>query len=262
MAMWKFASLFNVLLITNAAAQSCPANQVASDVQITLYADSIVPETAVRGGAEPDPNLTFFSDVLGYSDDEIQQEVQSALQFYSERFGLNFSLTEPNELGQRFFQNATLQSISEVDRTIFAVFNRWLLTGNTRSKCFRTLLGGFLVTFSGQQILKGTYGGEEGIEVSNDRYLTYEYGSTSVPPCEPTVILYRTPIPLRFQGTDPTSGLTVVFLELMHPTLGQGSQAGYIQTERITAQNGTSFLRFYGTGVLTFPPNVLTFDQY
>ena len=79
MAMWKFASLFNVLLITNAAAQSCPANQVASDVQITLYADSIVPETAVRGGAEPDPNLTFFSDVLGYSDDEIQQEVQSAL---------------------------------------------------------------------------------------------------------------------------------------------------------------------------------------
>jgi len=194
-------------------------------------------------------------------DDDIQQEVQNALQFFSERFGLEFSLTQPNELGQRFFQNATLQPIIRQVNTT-AVLNRWMLSGNTRSKCFRTLLGGFLVTFSGQQILKGTYGGEEGIEVSNDRYLTYEYGSTSVPPCEPTVILYRTPIPLRFQGTGPTSGLMVVFLELLHPTLGQGSQAGYIQTERITAQNGTSFLRFYGTGVLTFPPNVLTFDQY
>ena len=257
-----FAGLFGILLITTAAAQSCPASQVASDAQITLYADSIVPETAVRGGALPDPNLMFFSDVLGYNDDEIQQEVQNALQFYSDRFGLDFSLTEPNELGQRFFQNATLQPIRETDRIIFAVFNRWILTGNTRSRCFRTLLGGLLVTFSGEQILKGTYGGEEGIEISTDRYLTYEYGSTSVPPCEPIVILYRTPIPLRFQGTGATTRLTVVFLELSHPTLGQGAQAGFIQTERITASNGTSFLRFYGTGVLTFPPNVLTFNQY
>ena len=44
----------------------------------------------------------FFRENLGYSDDEIQQEVQNAIQF-SERFGLDFSLTEPNELGLRFF---------------------------------------------------------------------------------------------------------------------------------------------------------------
>jgi len=58
-------------------------------------------------------NLTFFRKVLGYSDDGIQQEVQNALQFFSERFGLEFSLTQPNELGQRFFQNATLQPIRQ-----------------------------------------------------------------------------------------------------------------------------------------------------
>ena len=68
--MLMFAGLFGILLITTAAAQSCSASQIASDAQITLYADSIIPETAVRGGAAPDPNLMFFSDVLGYNDDE------------------------------------------------------------------------------------------------------------------------------------------------------------------------------------------------
>ena len=36
-AMWMFAILFSVPVITNAAAQSCPPNQIASDAQIVLY---------------------------------------------------------------------------------------------------------------------------------------------------------------------------------------------------------------------------------
>jgi len=58
-----------------------------------------------------DTKLTCFREVLGYSDDEIQQEVQNALQFFSERFGLDLSPNQPNELGLCFFQNATLQPI-------------------------------------------------------------------------------------------------------------------------------------------------------
>ena len=148
----------------------------------------VVPASAIRvPTGDFDTNLTFFSDVLGYSDDEIQQEVQNALQFFSERFGLEFSLTQPNELGLRFFQNATLQPVRRTTG-INAIVNRWILTGNTRSKCFGTRIGGFLVTFSGEQILKGTYGGEEGIDVPNDTTLSYEYVSISVPlPCEPIV---------------------------------------------------------------------------
>ena len=92
---------------------------------------------------------------MKFWDDEIQQEVQNALQFFSERFGLEFSLTHPNELGQRFFQNATLQPlIRQVNPT--AVLNRWILCGNRRSKCFRTQFGGYFVTISGEQILRGT----------------------------------------------------------------------------------------------------------
>ena len=83
--MWMFASLLSILLITSAAAQSCPANQIASDAQIVLHADTVVP--AIPNVAPPlagnltslDTNLTFLREVLGYSDDEIQQEVQNAL---------------------------------------------------------------------------------------------------------------------------------------------------------------------------------------
>jgi len=114
--------------------------------------------------ADPNPNLTFFSEVLGYSDDEIQQEVQNILQFFSERFGLDFSLTEINEQGLCFFQNATLQPIRQHNQ-INAIVNHWILTGNTRTKFFSNTIGGFLVTFSGEQILRGTYGGEEGMDV-------------------------------------------------------------------------------------------------
>ena len=260
-AMWMFAGLFSILVITNAAAQSCPRNQIASDAQILLYGDTlnVVPENLFGGGLVPDPNLTFLSDVLGYSDDQIQQEVQNSLQFFSERFGLDFSLSQPNELGHRFFQNATLQPVIQANILGHAIINRWFLTGNTRSKCFPLSLGGFLVTFSGEQILKGTYGGEEGIGVSTDRYLLYHYESISVPPCEPTVIQLQTPIPLEIaQGT----GIVVIFYEVSHPTLGRGAQTGFSQVEIFTAANGTSFIRVSANVAVTFPPNVLTFNQY
>ena len=111
--MWMCVGLFSILVITTAAAQSCPANQIASDAQIIVYSDIPANATHLQAGA-PDPSLTFFREVLGYSDDEIQQEIQNALQFFSERFGLDFSLTQPNELGMRFFQNATLQPMQVI----------------------------------------------------------------------------------------------------------------------------------------------------
>ena len=254
--MWMFAGLFIIPVITSAAAQSCPANQIASEAQIIHYGDRIVPESAFGlPAAGLDTNLTYFREVLGYSEDEIQQEVQNALQFFSERFGLDFSPNQPNELGLRFFQNATLQPIRRPSQ-INAILNRWILTGNTRSKCFPSVIGGFLVTFSGEQILKGTYGGEEGIDVPNGTILAYEYLSISVPPCEPVVIQRRSPIPVE----SIRIGVTLIFYELSHRTLGQGSQQGFVQVERLTATNGTSFLRLVGSSVLTFPPNILTFN--
>jgi len=264
--MWMSAGLFSILVIATAAAQSCPANQINSDAQIVTHGEGIIPAvpitavpSVIRNPALIDPNLTFFSEVLGYSDDQIQQEVQNALQFLSERFGLDFSLSQPNELGVRFFQNATLQPVRRV-LDVVAILNRWLLTGNTRSKCFLIALGGFRIAFSGEQLLRGTYGGAEGIYVPNERCLNYIYLSITVsPPCEPIVIRRTTPRPIQDQLIGDEQTLPI-FFELSHRTLGQGSEEGLIQFQRFTAANGTAFFRWTGGTLLTFPPNVLTFN--
>jgi len=109
--------------------------------------------------------------------------------------------------------------------------------------------------FSGEQILRRTYGGEV-IDMPNDKILSYEFVSISVPPCEPIVIQRQSPIPVESMQI----GILVIFYELSHRTLGRGAQQGFIQVERVTASNGTSFLHLSGSSVFIFLPNVLTFN--
>ena len=218
--------LFSVL-VTNAAAQPCSTLKLS----VLLMGDRMfTPE--VLQSALVDTNLTFFREVLGFDDAEIQQETQNALQF-NERFGLDLSWSEPNELGIRFFQNATMQP-NRQPSCIHVIFNRWLLTGDTRSRCFVATVGGYLVNFVGQQTPRGTHGGEEGIQVTSNRVLSYEYITISVPHHDPIVIQGRTPIPNEAVQIGPF----VLFYELSHPTLGQGAQKGFLQTELVT-ENGT-----------------------
>jgi len=67
---------------------------------------------------------------------------------------------------------------------------------------------------------------KRGIDVPNNAELTYLYLSISVPPCEPVVIRFQSPIP------NETGGTSVEFYELSHPTLGQGAAHGF------TVRNG------------------------
>ena len=251
--MWVIVGLLSILVV-NAAARSCPVN-LNSEAQIVIYTDSTISADAVLQSADIDTNLTFFREVLGFDDAQIQHETQNAFQFFNERFGLNFSLSEPDELGLRFFQNATLRPFSRRSISGIVTFNRWLVTGSTRSKCYTVSIGGYAVSFTGEQTLRGTYGGEEGIQVTSSRVLRYAYHYISIPHRDPLVIQYWTPIPNEAQ----LLGLFVLFYELSHPTLGQGAQQGFFQTERATV-NGTSIIRRSGSAVLTFPPNVLSFN--
>ena len=248
---WVLVGLLSVLA-TNAAAQSCPAT-LNSEAQFVSYGEMIFSPEALQA-VFVDTNLTFFREVLGFDDAEIQQETQNAFQFFNERFGLDFSQSQPNELGIRFFQNATIQP-NRQPRGIFVTFNRWLLTGNTRSRCFIANIGGYLVNFIGEQTLRGTYGGEEGIQVTSNRVLSYDYLSISISHRDSVVIQRRTPIP----NEGAQIGLFVLFYELSNPSLGQGAQQGFFQTER-GIENGTNILRRSGSAVFTFPPNVLTFN--
>ena len=244
--------LFSVL-VSNAAAQSCPAN-LNSEAQIVFHSNRMFSPEALQA-ALVDTNLTFFREVLGFNDTEIEHVTQNALQFFNERFGLDFSQSEPNELGIRSFENAIFQP-SRQPSGIFATFNRWLLTGNTRSRRFIVSIGGYYVNFIGEQTLRGTYGGEEGIQVTSGRVVSYDYLSISIPRRDPFVIQRRTTIPtesLQFEG------IYVLFFEVSHPTLGRGGFQGFFQTERGT-ENGTTILRRSVSAVATFPPNVLSFD--
>ena len=72
---WMLVGLFSVL-VTNAAAQSCPAN-FNSKAQIFLYADRMF-SSEVLQAVLVDTNLTFFREVLGFDDAEIQQATQNA----------------------------------------------------------------------------------------------------------------------------------------------------------------------------------------
>ena len=248
---WVLVGLFSVL-VTNAAAQSCPAN-LNLEAQIVFHGDRMLTPEVLQA-TFVDTNLTFFRKVLGFDDAEIQQETQNAFQFFNERFGLDFSQSEPNELGIRFFENATFQPTRRPSGT-FATFNRWLLTGNTRSRCFVVAIGGYLVTFIGEQTLRGTYGGEKGIEVTSGIVLSYDHLSISIPRSDPILIQRWTPIPS--EGSQ--IGLFVLFYELSHPTLGQGAIQGFFLTEQV-AENGTSILHRAGNALATFPPNVLSFN--
>ena len=109
----------------------------------------------------PDPNLTFFRDVLGFDDQEIEAATQSAIEYFNTTFGLDFSESVPNERNQRIFQNASFAP-AKVPFTATAKASRWLINGNTNSKCYDVRIGWFGVTFLDTQVLYGTYGGMEG----------------------------------------------------------------------------------------------------
>ena len=146
--MWLFVGTVTILVI-NAAAQSCPA-KFNSEAQMVMVVDRTVPLDELPA-AGVDTNLTFFREVLQYDDARIQQETQNAFQFLNERFGFDFSLTEPDDRGICFFQNATFQPIRRPSPN--ATFNCWPITGRTESRCFTTAIGGFFVSFTGEQTM-------------------------------------------------------------------------------------------------------------
>ena len=167
----------------------------------------------------PDPNLNFFRNVLKYSEQEIQTATQSAIEYFNTTFGLDFSESEPNEQGQRIFQNASF-SAGKVPITATTKANRWLVNGNTKSRCFDVRLGWFRTSFLGEQVLHGTYGGTEGRTVdapATDR-LTLLYVWINTCPQSPVVILVKPTAP----SSRTPDGISIEPGVASHHILGSG----------------------------------------
>ena len=168
----------------------------------------------------PDPNFTFFRNVLKFSEQEIQTASQSAIDYFNTTYGLDFSQSEPNQQGHRIFQNASFGA-GQAPFTATTKANRWLVTGSTRSRCFDVRLGWFGVSFLGQQVLHGTYGGTEGRIVNGpvQDAITWVYVWINSCPQSPVVILLRTTAPSVGRTPD---GLSIEAYAASHRILGNG----------------------------------------
>ena len=207
-------------------------------------------ESVVSAITQPDPDFSFFKEVMMFSEDEIKEVTDDAMEFFNTRFGLDFSQSEPNEFGLRVFQNATfLPHRQSPDVKYTVTYNRWIITGNTRNLCFENREGGFIVTFSGEQLLRGSYGGELGIPVVFRDGLTYGFYNIPVCPQEPIVIRFSSNTPVRFISTD---GIGVINLDIHHHLWGPGLAQGLYQ---IFPADLDGRFRFTVRNVLTFPPH-------
>ena len=127
--------LFCMFTSSNARSSICPTPEWFVS-EFVCIADKVISSPMV---ILPDSSLSFFRDVMLFTDKEIAEVEEDAIQFFIIRFALDFSQSEPDEWDQRFHQIATFfpsRLSPEVQYTV--TFNRWIVSRNTRS-VFRNL---------------------------------------------------------------------------------------------------------------------------
>lgn len=171
-----------------------------------------------------DPDLTFFTEVLGFKDDTIRHTFFEAIKFYNETFGLDFSSSQPNEQHRLFFENAVMEPRKFRDDIMYrVVFNNWIQTGNTYSSCRVIHVGELGVKFTGNQLLRGSYGGEEGIMAGPENFLGYGFYRIDVCDQSPVIIEFQSASPFR---VEPVDGFTTLNFNLYNNILGYGRARG------------------------------------
>ena len=210
---WIQAIILGLSLLHSTGAQSCSTPFWATYVTITRL-------RSTTAFFPPDPNYTFYRETLCFSDAEVEQEKNNAIQYFKTQFGLDFSNAEPNERGQRFVGNASFE-FNSVGVNFTAVANNWLVSGNTRSRCFNIGGAGFEAAFNATVMLHGVYGGEQGKPAFDGDTVTYGYFDASSH--QPILIQSRSEVPSR---TLPVEGWFVEELILYNRWLGQGRLTG------------------------------------
>ena len=197
----------------------------------------------------PAAGLPFLRDFLKFSEAEIEQATEDAVNFFSSRFGVDFSEAQPNEHGQRFLPeigatfhvfaaNPLLSSI--------VTFNRWIINGNERTLCFENRDGGFFVSFNSTQALFGAYGGETGLPITSGETLFYGYYHIAVCPQSPIIIQFQSATPAR---VDTVDGFGVINCDLFNRELGSGTAQGLYRATSV----GENRFHYTYRNLYTFP---------
>ena len=237
--LWMASALLGILMLHGAAAQSleCAEPFQAVFVQVT---NVTYPSTATI----LDSNLVYFRETLRFTEEEIEREREAAMRYFNQRFGLDFSNVEPDELGQRVLGNATFRPVLfPYNGTM--IYNRWLVRGPSTSKCYRFMDGGFSAGFNGTVILRGEYGGEQGQTASSGDSVLYGrdilYGCNQ----QPTIFQTESLSPIRWV---PSDGWLTLSFRFRNRQLGEGTVWGISRT---TLVNPTTF-RYESRQVYTF----------
>ena len=196
----------------------------------------------------PDPDLSFFRDVLRFAEQEIETATQSAIEHFNTTFGLDFSESVPNEEGERFFQNASF-SAGNLPFTATAKANRWLVNAKTKSRCFDARIGWFGVRFLGNQVLYGTYGGSEGRMIGPTSVITgysFTWGVIWIDACPHSALLIQTQSSTSPAYATP-DGVTLETSAASLGGLGNGINLSILYVNRLPPDETFARVRLYST---------------
>jgi len=241
---WMYTLLGSVFA-QSAAQNTCPTSWFTSE--FTIVSDRLA-NLPVDERLLDDPNGTYFTEVLGFTESRRAAELRIAREYFNTTFGLDFPDLDSH--GEAHFESSTL-SYFRVPFTHFATVNHWLANGNTRSRCIDAFNGGVRVTFSGRQVLRGTYGGDAGRNVTRGEDLLWGYYSINACRQQPILIQYESTIP----GRQTADRYVVNDNRLYHPQLGTGFEIAIFWIEA-NYNNNPSLIRtrFYAT---LFFPNII-----
>lgn len=205
-------------------------------------------ETTESTNVIDDPELIFFKTYMKFRDSAIQHTTDDAIQFFNKSYGLDFSHITPDEKNVRFFQNARMSPFMLKPHIDYIVTDSyWIRTGSTRSSCYFIRFGGFVVNFSAEQTLYGSYGGSEGKLAGIGDSLGYGFHNIDICKQSPLIIQYQSRRPTR---TEP-DGSIIFISDIYNQVLGYGTARGII--DRYPDPNEPGKFRSSTHNVLTFP---------
>ena len=237
---WIPSILFSSLMLHSAVAQS---QMCEEPFQAALMVVNNVAFPASSSFLDSD--LVFYREVLRFTEEEIDRERETAMNFYRDFYGLDFTNVQPDELGRRILGNATFRPVMFPYNNTF-VFNSWLVDGRAKTRCFRVGDGGFEARFSGTVMLHSEYGGEEGtMGFANEGVFYGQDYFFDVCAQQGIIFQLETPTPIRLASSD---GWFVFNFRVRNRMLGEGVAWG---VGRVTAAD-QAMLRYESRQVYTF----------
>ena len=110
--------------------------------------------------------------------------------------------------------------------------------------------GGFQVTFSGDQLLHGSYGGADGVPIGGNANVIYGFYSIEVCDQSPIVIQFQSATPTRQEAIDGTLNINS---DIYNRVLGYGKAQGVFNVIRDT--NNPDKFRLVTRNIMTFEVN-------